>query len=116
MQRHIKRLGGLLEEENVAVGGLIEWYDSAASDPKFAQPVPQEGIDVLVDALASASLPYDYLVGLSEARWAIRIAEELVATRARLRNEQYDPSLGTKLELLIREARQNLEPEPGVSF
>jgi hypothetical protein len=108
-QRYVKRFGGLLEQESAAVAGLAEWYNSAANDPKFAQPAPQDGIDALVDALASASLPYDSLVGLSEARWAIRVAEELVATRARLRCEPFDPSTGTKLELLLREARQNLE-------
>ncbi len=88
---------------------LVDWYDHVISDSTFAQGPPEEGLDVLVDTLASASLPYDAMVRLSRARWAVRVAEELVVARSSLMDEANDWHFHAKLEGVLLEAHENLD-------
>lgn len=103
-----------IEERRRTTWGLVAWYERVFDDDDYAVDPPIEGLDVLIDELALASVPHDVHAELAQARWAIRVAEELVKWRDCLRRA----GLGTsptgpatdRLELAIEEARRHMKP------
>jgi hypothetical protein len=69
---------------SLAILGLLFWYKRVLESTSFADDPAPEGIDALVDELASASTPFEVHRELARARWAIRVAEELVHWRRAL--------------------------------
>ena len=67
------------------LGDLVSWYERICRDRDYRDPPPVEGLDALVDELASA--PSDGARDhLGLARWAIRVAEELAYWRTKSRH------------------------------
>jgi hypothetical protein len=63
------------------VEALVGWHKRVSSDAEFADPPPVGGLDALVDALTGATSDEAFR-WLGLARWAVRVAEELVRVRA----------------------------------
>ncbi len=88
---------------------LVRWYERICRDPDCLDPPPIEGLDALVDELAGA--PSDGArEHLGVARWAMRVAEELVHWRAKSRHgADGAPARVAKsrLELALRSARRH---------
>jgi hypothetical protein len=93
---------------------LATWYERVVEDESCVNGPPIQGLDALVDELALVSVPFDVHAELARARWAIRVAEELVQWRRCLRTEgQESPGLAeatTRLEQLIEAAASQLTP------
>ena len=66
---------------SLAILGLLFWYKRVLESTIFADDPAPEAIDALVDELVSASTPFQVQRELARARWAIRVAEELVHWR-----------------------------------
>jgi hypothetical protein len=87
---------------------LDHWYEQVYADPTWAGTAPVEGIDALADELAGAASD-GARDDLAHARWAVRVAEELVHWR---RVTAADRSLApgriavSRLELALRGARR----------
>lgn len=64
-----------------AIRGLVSWYERVFFDAEFVEPPPIAGLDAVVDELALAAQPIASLRALADARWAIRVGEELVSWR-----------------------------------
>lgn len=99
-----------------AIRGLVAWYERVFFDAKLLEPPPIEGLDAVVDELALAAQPIDALRALADARWAIRVGEELVNWRQCLLS--FGPgssplgSATNRLELALEEARGKLDNPP----
>ena len=91
---------------------LAAWYERVVEDEKCADDPPIEGLDVLIDELALVSVPFDVHAELARARWAIRVAEELVQWRRCLRTDGQESlalaEATTRLELVIEGAASQL--------
>jgi hypothetical protein len=84
----------------------------ASEDEAYSADPPIEGLDALIDELAEAAVPIDMHAELARARWAVRVAEELVRWRRSL-VESGDGSRETadatnRLELAIEGARRQV--------
>ena len=66
---------------------LVAWYERVVENDDEAVDPPIEGLDALVDELTLVSVPHNVHVELARARWAIRVAEELVQWRRCLHTE-----------------------------
>ncbi len=69
------------KERRLALVALLHWYGRICRDEQCAANPPIEGLDALIDELASVSVPYNVHAELARARWAVRVAEELVSWR-----------------------------------
>jgi hypothetical protein len=97
---------------STAIRSLVAWYERAFFDAEFEEPPPSEGLDAVVDELALAAQPIDSLRAIADARWAIRVGEELVKWRqCRSLGPGASPlgSATNRLELALEEARRQLE-------
>jgi hypothetical protein len=111
----VRKLPDLIsvEEREPPVRGLVAWYEHVFGYEDYAEDPPIEGIDALIDELAVPAVPYDVHAELARARWAIRVAEELV--RWRLCLDSAGPgspatALATdRLALALQEARRQTE-------
>lgn len=92
---------------------LVAWNERIIADEKCGDGPPIEGLDVLVDDLALVTVPLDVHAELARARWAIRVAEELVQWRRCLRTEGPGSAALARatgrLEDVIEEARQQMK-------
>jgi len=99
-----------------AIRGLVAWYERVFFDAEFVEAAPIEGLDAVVDELARAAQPFDSLRALADARWAIRVGEELVSMRQCLRSFGSGSSLlgsvTNRLELALEQARRQLDGPP----
>lgn len=68
-------------ERRPALDELTDWFELVSGDDEFDEPAPLAGVDALVDEL-SHCLEDDHFDELSKARWAVRVAEDLVRVRA----------------------------------
>ena len=99
-----------------AIRGLVAWYERVFFDAEFVESPPVEGLDAVVDELALAAQPIGLLRGIADARWAIRVGEELVNWRQCLLS--FGPgssplgSATNRLELALEEARRQLDAPP----
>jgi hypothetical protein len=72
------------KELRVSLRGLVAWYERLCIDREYATPAPAEGIDALPRVTLDAEAPsYEAVT----AWWAVRVAEEVVACRRLLGNE-----------------------------
>ncbi len=98
------------------IRGLVAWYELVFFDADFVDPPPIEGLDAVVDELALAAQPIDSLRALANARWAIRVGEELVSWRQCFRSfGQGSSPIGSatnRLELALEQARRHLDNRP----
>lgn len=60
---------------------LASWYGRVVERPSTSEPPPLEGLDALADELTTAT-DQQRLMRLAAARWAVRLAEELVRLRS----------------------------------
>ncbi len=110
----VRRLPQLIstDDRKQAVGTLVSWYADVSEDEANSADPPLEGLDALIDELAEAAVPVEIHAELAQARWAVRVAEELVRWRSSL----YESGEGTRetadatnrLELAIEGARRQL--------
>jgi hypothetical protein len=110
----VRRLPQLLsvDDRKRAVAALVRWYADVCEDDAYSVHPPIEGLDALVDELAEAAVPVQIHAELAQARWAVRVAEELVRWRSSL----YESGEGTRetadatnrLELAIEGARRQV--------
>jgi hypothetical protein len=94
------------------VSALVEWYERASEEEEYSADPPIEGLDALIDELVEAAVPVEIHAELARARWAVRVAEELVRWRRSL-VECGDGTCETadatsRLELAIEGARRQL--------
>ena len=91
---------------------LVAWYVRAVEDANCADGPPIDALDVLIDELASVNVPFDVHSELARARWAIRVAEELVQWRGCLRTDGPGSAplaeATTRLEQTIEEAASQI--------
>jgi len=106
----VRKIPELLDKDDRkrAVPSLVLWYEQVSEDEGYSVDPPIEGLDVLIDELAEAAVPIETHVELAQARWAIRVAEELVRWR-RCRGRSGEDSRATadttdRLELAIEGA------------
>jgi hypothetical protein len=102
-----------------AAGALVRWYEEASEDEAYSADPPIEGLDALIDELAEAAVPMDTHAELAQARWAVRVAEELVRLRSSL-VESGDGARETadatnRLELAIEGARRQMGSSGGLA-
>ena len=92
---------------------LVGWYDRVVKNGTFVDEPPIEGLDILIDELALVSMPFDVHAELARARWAIRVAEELVQWRTCLSTAgQGSPGLAdatNRLERVVEDARNQMK-------
>ncbi len=69
------------KERRMALLALTYWYGRICRDEDCCESPPIEGLDALIDELALVSVPYNVHAELARARWAVRVAEELVSWR-----------------------------------
>lgn len=104
------------KERRRALLALMYWYGRVCRDDEFADSPPIEGLDALIDELASVSVPYNVHAELARARWAVRLAEELVSWRQVLD----DSGSGSEplarateqLEAILSEAHRHIVARP----
>lgn len=93
---------------------LVIWYEQVAADPETAGAPPVEGIDALVDELTSA-ISSETFDRLGRARWAVRVAENLVGLRT-AQLPAASPAMArvasARLELVLTAARRQLDASP----
>jgi len=95
-----------------ALWGLVAWYERVFECDDYSVNPPIEGLDVLIDELARASVPYEVHAELARARWAVRVAEELVRWRHCLRADgpgSVPTGPATDRLELAQEARRQIE-------
>jgi hypothetical protein len=101
------------EERRRSTWGLVAWYERVFERDDFDLDPPIEGLDTLIDELALVSVPQTAHADLARARWAIRVAEELVRWRHCLRTAGPGSSrtgpASDRLELAIGEARGHID-------
>jgi hypothetical protein len=108
----VRALPHLISGENRdgPIRELVAWNERVIGDENCGDDPPIEGLDVLVDELALVTVPLDVHAELARARWAVRVAEELVQWRRCLRTEgQGTAALAQatgRLERVVEEARQ----------
>ena len=95
------------------VWDLLAWYEHVVEHEDYEADPPVEGLDALIDELAVPCVPYDVHAELARARWAIRVAEELVRWRHFLHSAGPDSPHTTlaidRLDLATQEARGQIE-------
>lgn len=98
-----------VEDRRTPMRGLVAWYGRVVECDDFATDPPMEGLDALVDELALVTVPFDVHAELARARWAIRVAEELVRWR-RLADGDSESTKCTadRLQRAIEEARTHM--------
>jgi hypothetical protein len=105
------------EGRRSATSVLVVWYQRVFERADYAADPPIEGLDALIDELASASIPQKTHAELARARWAIRVAEELVKWRDCLRREGAASSptgpATDRLELAMEEACRHIDDSSG---
>ena len=91
---------------------LVAWYVRVVEDENFADGPPIEALDAFIDELALVSVPFDVHAELARARWAIRVAEELVQWRGCLRTDGQGSSAlaeaTTRLEQVVEKAASQM--------
>lgn len=104
------------ETRRRAFWDLLAWYERVFERDDFDFDPPTMGLDTLIDELASATAPQEIHAEMAWARWAIRVAEELVRWRHCLRTAGVgSPPTGPatdRLELAMEEARRHVEHDP----
>jgi hypothetical protein len=102
----------LQEDRSDATWGLVVWYERVFEDAEYASGPPIEGLDALIDELAHFVVASDVHLSLARARWAIRVAEELVRWRSCADRTGDDPvrvsRARDRLELAMEGARRQL--------
>jgi hypothetical protein len=99
------------EERKTPVRGLVAWYERVVECDDYSAEPPIEGLDALIDELAWVVVPLNVHAELARARWAVRVAEEVVQWR-RL---QADAGTSTRrcaadrLQRAIEEARNQMQ-------
>jgi hypothetical protein len=98
-----------------AVMALVDWYEHVYQEEGFAAAPPLEGLDALVDHLASTPVDQGVWVELAKARWAVRVAEELASWRRVMSSSGPGPVSATdRLEEAMHEAGRQIQgPEGG---
>ena len=100
----VRSLPTLSSEHESPLGGLVAWYERVCVDERYAIPPPVEGMDALfvIEQERSAAAAR----GLVVARWAVRVAEELVLCRQMANEGNATPEgMGlTRLELALHAA------------
>lgn len=100
------------DDRKRVVPALVLWYTHAAEEEEYSADTPVEGLDALIDELAEAVVPIDAHAELAQARWAIRVAEELVRWRRCLRRSgegsREMADVTDRLELAIDGARRQM--------
>lgn len=98
---------------------LVAWFERVLVDPGSTDAPPLLGLDALVDELTTATGP-DAFECFGEARWAVRVAEDLVRLRRLERHRGAPTTLGVarrSLAASLAGALTNIEgssdPEPG---
>lgn len=92
-----------------AVMALVEWYEHVYQEEGFAADPPLEGLDALIDHLASTPVDQDVWVELAKARWAVRVAEELANWRRVMSISGPGPASSTgRLEAAMQEAGRQI--------
>jgi hypothetical protein len=95
-----------------AVRELVAWYEHVFSAGGYCADPPLEGLDALVDELVHVSVPPNDHAELANGRWAVRVAEELVVLRRRLRDDGSEAvptgPATDRLELAIAGARRHI--------
>ncbi len=94
-----------------AAWGLVVWYQRVFEDPDYAANPPIEGLDALIDELSYFVVASEVHIGLARARWAIRVAEELVDWRKGSDDTGGGGSMNhatDRLEVAIEGARRQL--------
>jgi hypothetical protein len=95
-----------------AVRELASWYERVLECEGYAADPPLEGLDVLVDELVHVNVSFEVHAELARARWAIRVAEELVNWRNCLGTAgPGSPPTGPatdRLELAMESARRQI--------
>ncbi len=116
--RQVREALALLDtpKHSEAVRGLVAWYERVFFVAAYAENPPVAGLDVVVDELSLARQPFDLLRALAQARWAIRVGEELVHWRQCLRSFGPDSLLlgpaKNRLEHALDKARRQLDSPP----
>lgn len=82
----LPHLIGAKERETV-LRALVAWYERVLATEDYDADPPIEGLDALVDELATVAVAPNDHAELAKGRWAIRVAEELVAWRRCLRDD-----------------------------
>jgi hypothetical protein len=96
-----------------AMRELVAWYERVVQNDDEAGDPPLAGLDAMTDELTAVSVPHNVLVEIARARWAIRVAEELVQWRRCLRMEgpgSFPLARATgRLEDTIEEGQSHIE-------
>lgn len=114
----VSRLPDLIVSEGrrPSVRDLVTWYERVFGEEDYRVDPPIDGLDALTDELAVPSVPYDVHVELARARWAIRVAEQLVRWRICVSHAGQRPSAtavaNDRLERAAQEARRQIEGQP----
>jgi hypothetical protein len=100
------------DDRKCALWGIVSWYERVFECESYAAEPPIEGLDILIDELVHVNVSFEMHAELARARWAIRVAEELVKWRSCLRTSGAGPpSTGPatdRLELAIEGARRQI--------
>lgn len=75
------------EPRKETMRALMAWYERVVENNDETGDPPIEGLDALTDELTLVSVPHNVLVQVARARWAVRVAEELVQWRRCLSTE-----------------------------
>jgi hypothetical protein len=109
--RRLPQLLGTIDRKR-AVGALVSWYADVSEDDAYSADPPIEGLDVLIDELAEAAVPIEIHAELAQARWAVRVAEELVRWRSSLvesgEGTRETADATSRLELAIEGTRRQV--------
>jgi hypothetical protein len=100
------------EERKTPLLDLVAWYERVVESEQYATAPPIEGLDALVDELALVTVPLNVLAELARARWAIRVAEELVKWRC-LRESDGSSAVrfaADRLQRTIEQVRNDAAP------
>src|SRR5579871_4324675 len=62
--------------------GLVTWYWRLLTDPDYGEPAPVDELDRIADRLANPSTSHELFCRLADARWVLRVAEELARWRS----------------------------------
>lgn len=96
-------------EHRVALQGLVAWYERLCVDDRYANPPPVDGMDALFQTEQERSSAT--AKELVAARWAVRVAEELVNCR-QVVNQAGDEAAITvgvsRLEMALHGAHERL--------
>jgi hypothetical protein len=110
----VRRLPELLstDDRKRAVGALVSWYVDVSEDEACSADPPIEGLDALIDELAEAAVSVEIHAEIAQARWAVRVAEELVRWRSSLcesgEGTRETADATSRLELAIEGARRQV--------